>query len=180
MRHVQPLESRRLLSATLVGHTVRVIGTTGADTVYLYNMSDQLVVDFNGTQTAFDRATFKHIVVDTGAGNDTIVSVNNGFGATLLWGAGNDYIQGSFGDDLIAGGRGKDILVGSAGNDTLIGGSGDDILVGGDGAYQITGGLRRRRHRHLRSIQRSVDQHRAHLGRQRLDSHGFPRRLPCP
>ena len=52
--------------------------------------------------------------------------------ATLLGGAGDDFLQGGVGDDSLHGGAGDDTFVGGSGNDTMMGGAGfDTILIEG-------------------------------------------------
>ena len=64
------------------------------------------------------------IVVDGGAGNDTI----DASGVTVPV-----VILGGDGDDLINGGNGNDILLGGAGNDNISGSHGNDLIGGGKG-----------------------------------------------
>ncbi|WP_188750317.1 calcium-binding protein [Marinobacterium zhoushanense] len=65
----------------------------------------------------FSTSTADSILVDGGAGNDSISG-----------GSGEDLLLGSLGDDLLAGNDGSDLLIGGAGSDTLLGGAGNDIL----------------------------------------------------
>ncbi|MCS5698125.1 M10 family metallopeptidase C-terminal domain-containing protein [Cyanobium sp. FGCU-52] len=60
---------------------------------------------------------------DTGAGNDTLVSIEH-----LIGGAGADRLLGHGGDNRIDGGAGDDTIDGGAGSDVLIGGLGVDTV----------------------------------------------------
>ncbi|TFW14850.1 Ig-like domain-containing protein [Duganella callida] len=62
----------------------------------------------------------QHIVLGTGADNDTVYGND-----------GDDVIATAAGNDALDGGNGADILAGGAGNDTLNGGAGNDVLQGG-------------------------------------------------
>lgn len=69
--------------------------------------------------TSADFTSLSEVVVNAGAGNDTIV--------------------GSEFDDRLSGGDGNDIIEGGAGNDLILGGAGADELSGGDGDDSIDG-----------------------------------------
>ena len=96
-------------------------------------------VNINGAEGANDR-----LIVDAGAGNDTI---NAGalpagvIGLTLEGGAGNDTITGSSGADMILGGDGNDSVIGGRGDDVALLGSGNDTFTWnpGDGSDTIEG-----------------------------------------
>jgi VCBS repeat-containing protein len=62
----------------------------------------------------------------SGAGNDSLTSIENLSGSTF-----NDSLTGDGNANMLAGGLGNDTLIGGNGNDTLIGGAGDDSLDGG-------------------------------------------------
>jgi len=70
-----------------------------------------------------------NIVVDAGAGDDTVTT-----------GAGNDRVDGGLGNDRIATGDGRDDLFGNSGDDALDAGAGDDVVYGGDGGDRLLGG----------------------------------------
>ena len=81
-----------------------------------------------------------------GAGND-FVSVGN-FASTIVGGAGNDSLTGGTASDSILGGLGEDTITGGIGNDTLDGDAGNDVITtssvtnvtirGGEGDDTIT------------------------------------------
>ena len=67
-------------------------------------------------------------MIDAGDGND-FVNVSGTIDATILGGAGDDYLIGSPLADFIDGGSGNDVLLGDAGDDTLYGGDGNDRVT---------------------------------------------------
>jgi Ca2+-binding RTX toxin-like protein len=68
--------------------------------------------------------------VDAGGGDDIVV--HGGTGNDLVRGGdGKDLVHGDAGDDLVAGDAGDDVLFGNADDDVLRGGSGQDLLAGG-------------------------------------------------
>ena len=70
-----------------------------------------------------------HILVNGGAGNDTITVASEGLSYTVDGGAGDDSISTGSGDDRLIGGAGADKLNGSFGDDTyVIDNPGDKIL----------------------------------------------------
>src|SRR4029077_17828515 len=87
----------------------------------------------------------EHLLVQGGAGNDTI-SGQNGIGTltqlTLDGGAGNDTLRGGDGNDLLLGGDGNDFVDGNIGSDTAQLGAGDDTFQWdpGDGSDIVEGG----------------------------------------
>lgn len=80
---------------------------------------------------------FPKLVVDLGAGNDTMWG--SALDDTLNGGLGDDTINGRDGNDKIDGGEGRDRLSGADGDDTITGGPGVDSLFG-DGEYTSLSG----------------------------------------
>lgn len=123
-------------------------GGAGSDTLYGGDGNDILIGDDTD------------ILIDGGAGNDTLQLVANftsasdaqivGVENVTLSAAGLTVnlsnqtegftIKGSGGVDNITGGSGNDKIIGNGGADILVGGGGNDILVGGDGNDNLTGG----------------------------------------
>jgi streptogramin lyase/Ca2+-binding RTX toxin-like protein len=70
---------------------------------------------------------------EAGDGNSTLLGGGSAGqrGATLIGGAGQDWLQGGPGDDQIIGGSGDSTLIGGAGSDLLRAGTGNDLLLGG-------------------------------------------------
>jgi Ca2+-binding RTX toxin-like protein len=91
-------------------------------------------------------ATITRIVVNAGAGNDSVELGHGRKGAALSiaseinGGDGNDRLAGAGGADVINGGAGDDFIDGAAGDDNLSGESGNDRINGGKGADNMSGG----------------------------------------
>lgn len=62
-------------------------------------------------------------MMDGGEGNDTLTGSLNGYGDTLVGGAGNDKITGLYGSDILTGGKGNDQFIYTNPNE----GSGTDL-----------------------------------------------------
>ncbi|HYE21461.1 MAG TPA: hypothetical protein VEA69_23640 [Tepidisphaeraceae bacterium] len=159
--HVESLEGRAMLSATLVGGVLTVVGTgindqiniSAAARVGKITVSEKTtVVSGNVTTitnlgtTAFDVALVKSVVVRTGDGNDTVTLTGSKtkpylLPSTLEGGAGHDSLSAGGGTDVLRGGIGNDRLTGNGGNDSAYGESGDDRLFGNDGNDRLYGGF---------------------------------------
>lgn len=125
----------------------RVSGTDSADTIIVRRRasnSKMIEVVLNGAPRSYRFADVAQMIIDAGAGNDTItfdVELGNpGFKTVLRGGAGDDVIHGSNGADNISGGDGNDWINAGAGNDTLYGDAGDDRLFGDAGRDYLNGG----------------------------------------
>lgn len=143
----QPLEARQLLSAVVADGVLTVTGTAKNDRIVVSLSSDGetlTVSEASGnrfrkkatTTTEFAAADVSSVVVNAGAGNDSVTLKGTrktpfSIGATINGDAGNDNLIGGAGADSINGGEGDDNLYGNAGTDLLSGGAGDDLLVGG-------------------------------------------------
>ena len=113
----------------------------GDPTILELDDHDDGTADFS-----FDRAQFDHIVVNAGAGNDSVridevygiftdteVTTFNGQGGndTLIGGSGAETLDGGPGDDALSGNGGADVLNGDEDNDTITGGDdGDNVQMG--------------------------------------------------
>lgn len=99
-------------TATANGARVRFNRTDPAPFSIDIGTSETLVVNANGGGDKFSAgnglATLIQVVVDGGAGNDT-----------LTGGDGNDVLMGGDGNDFINGGRGNDLVLMGAGDDTF-------------------------------------------------------------
>jgi Ca2+-binding RTX toxin-like protein len=122
-------------------------GTGGNDNIHvskatgLLGLLGLIEVDVNGSKQYFTAEQAKRLVIQAGAGNDTVVIDSNvKQGITVDGGIGDDVIIGGGGDDKLSGGSGKDVIAGRGGNDTISGGRGDDFLTGGTGNDVIDGG----------------------------------------
>lgn len=146
----ESLEERKCLSGTSFSFSdqeLRVTGTNDADRIHIVQIDSEIVLQTNTNDrsqdihTGIDLANVAKIVVDAGAGNDTII-VDQNLGAidtALIGGAGNDEIRGGIGNDDLFGGPGNDRLFGNAGEDWLGGSFGDDLLNGGGGNDRLFG-----------------------------------------
>ena len=69
------------------------------------------------------------LTIDTGAGNDTISASAINRAVVLNGGAGNDTLTGGTGNDTLSGGAGKDSLNGGAGIDTVAETTANDVMM---------------------------------------------------
>ncbi len=161
--------------------TLKITGNGAGDKLALRlqkGNKNVLVVDVKANGTAdfsFARSAFKRIVVNAGAGNDTVSIVEtrgaftNTEKTTLNGGAGKDRLVGGRFAETFAGNRGDDTISGRKGNDRVLwtAGEGNDKIDGEAGADLLTAqGIRGRRHVPHRAGRRS---RRAH-GRERKSS----------
>ena len=132
---LEPLEHRRVLSATLTDGVLLITGTDGKDCVLITQISpddpdifiqighDPTVEGFMKYEVfTFARAALKTIRVEAGGGDDAVAVERDTTERT----------SGIFGDLplFIDGGAGNDTLAGGAGADTIVGGAGDDWIAG--------------------------------------------------
>jgi hypothetical protein len=142
------LEERRLMSATLVGGLLDVVGTSGNDKITVKLAKGDpttLNVVINASPHTFPLASVQSIDVYGLAGNDSIaISDVNGavpVPAFVSGGAGDDTLVGSAsGNDSLCGGQGDDMIQSSGTGNLLQGGRAADTLSGGAGD-QINAGL---------------------------------------
>ena len=164
---IEPLEGRRLLTATLdaASGVLTINGTTGKDIVQ-FQVSDNAAA--NGTATTFDviesttlaaspakipsrAAVGAFIGSGTGETRTTfdVGSVNT---VVINSGAGDDLVivgskltvpvlmNGGNGNDSLSGGQNADSISAGSGDDYVYGRGGDDIVSGDLGADEIFGG----------------------------------------
>jgi Ca2+-binding RTX toxin-like protein len=125
--------------------SVTVSGTGGSDQIQIVASLTAVTVSGLAEQvTLIGPETGDTLTVNGGNGNDTI----NAAGMTtavmnlvLDGGAGNDTIIGSGGNDMLLGGDGNDTVTGGRGNDTALLGAGNDTFVWnpGDGSDTVEG-----------------------------------------
>jgi hypothetical protein len=138
---LESLEDRALLSVTasLSQGVLHVDGTAQADTIYLHETNSGLVY-LDGVSGGFLASSINKILINGGAGNDTIrLDLTDnipGFVPITI----PAEIHGGDGDDLIVGGRGSNTIFGEAGNDTIWGGAGGNYIDGGIGNDTLVGG----------------------------------------
>ena len=80
-----------------------------------------------------ERSGYNRITVQTGPGEDQVVSKLDDITLTLEGGVGTDQLTTAGGADILIGGQGDDTLRAGEGNDRLDGGEGADTYDGGGG-----------------------------------------------
>ena len=151
------LENRCLLTATLEGGVLTIVGTDANDVIVVRHGKNGNLVVLENTYASprqkpttrpsarsFDAADVSSIRIEGGLGHDRL-SVADGrrpltVDASIDGGVGNDALGGGGGDDVLNGGDGNDLLNGGAGDDELNGDAGNDNLNGGVGADVFKGG----------------------------------------
>jgi len=124
--------------------SVTASGTGGDDDIGIARDGTNNVAVFAAGGQVIDVTNVEHLLVQGGAGNDTI-SGQNGIATltqlTLDGGAGNDTLRGGDGNDLLIGGDGNDFIDGNIGSDTALMGAGDDTFQWdpGDGSDIVEG-----------------------------------------
>jgi Ca2+-binding RTX toxin-like protein len=158
MISTEPLEQRALLTASINGGALVVVGTSGPDTIVVTRSNGRFFVQENGEETVLSTGNVFNVRIDGREGGDTIdvrdlglvVRIDGGPGADLIrggngrndlrGGAGDDSIFGGPAADALTGGSGDDFIRGRGGRDDLSGGNGSDTLEGSGGADRIRGG----------------------------------------
>ncbi|MBR0670469.1 beta strand repeat-containing protein [Neoroseomonas soli] len=131
-----------VFTATANGTRVRFDRVDPAPFALDIGTTENLVVNMNGGDDRFSAtgnlAALIDIVVDGGAGNDTILGGNGD--DVLLGGDGNDFIDGNQGIDVVFMGAGNDVFQWDPGdgNDVIEGQDGTDtMLFNGSGIGEI-------------------------------------------
>jgi len=125
--------------------SVTAHGTGGDDVIGIARDGTNSIAVFSGSGPIIDVSNVEHLLVQGGAGSDTLAA-QNGIGAltqlTLDGGAGNDTLRGGDGNDLLLGGDGNDFVDGNIGSDIAQLGAGDDTFQWdpGDGSDIVEGG----------------------------------------
>src|SRR4051794_17393165 len=155
---LETLESRRLLSASVVSGTLQIVGTNAADAIVVYASPPQApgfyVVAISALNNArreefrFPIAGVTSVSVRALAGDDIVRldALNERdqdvrVPSRIDGGLGSDLLVGTIARDLITGGFGNDSIFAKGGNDWLDGGWGGDTLHGGDGNDYVYGGV---------------------------------------
>ena len=129
-----PLETRRLLAASVVDLQLVIDGTAGNDviTVAFNSATSQIDVTLNGVSDgSFPPTDIFDIRINCLAGDDS-VTISTGRRGIVYGGAGSDIIEGGFGADIVQGMAGDDMILdeffGDGQPDTWSGGSGTDAF----------------------------------------------------
>ena len=152
----ESLESRQMLSSTIVGDKLVVTTGNGNDATNIRPIdAGEIRVVENGAARDFAPAGINSIEINSGGGNDDITIYNgvlkiqfpmkskivaDAGSDTLRAFAGNDILNVGDNNDLLEAGAGDDILLGGAGLDTLRGQNGNDTLYGNDGLADLLDG----------------------------------------
>jgi Ca2+-binding RTX toxin-like protein len=136
MFQIENLEGRRMMSVTApVNGVLTITGTPNADTIVVSQQDAATirVQDTDGSVQFFAGSSVTRIVVNAGAGNDTVRLTNTNERSTLNGEAGDDRLEGGPSADVINGGDNNDVMMGFDGADELDGGAGNDTFDGGLG-----------------------------------------------
>jgi Ca2+-binding RTX toxin-like protein len=150
---LEQLDSRSLMSASLVNGVLTIGGTAGSESITVWKPDANTVqvnISSTGEAKRFAAADVNSIDLRAGGGNDLITvglgltcntTLRGGNGSdTITGGGGGDTVLGSWGNDRIRGRSGNDDLRGEWGSDDIRGGQGDDSLDGGSGRDGCNGG----------------------------------------
>ena len=118
---------------TTANGVMTVTGTDAADVISISNRNSSYTVTLNGVGVLIAQSAVSRIVVQAGAGNDTVDLATVGVPAYVNAGAGFDNVTGGLGNDTLSGGAQSDTLTGNAGDDVLNGNGGNNLLVGNGG-----------------------------------------------
>lgn len=154
--HFDPLESRRLMTASLLNGTLTVDGGNRMNNIAVSQSGTTLTVKDNGAISIFSTIGVKKIWVKGKDYNDTLSASGVTINTEIDGAGGNDRITTGFGNDTVYGGAGNDSIVtgpqtqrlfhgigiiyddndsisGDVGNDTVTAGMGNDTVYGGIG-----------------------------------------------
>jgi len=134
-KHMEAMEQRRMMSASVANGVLTVIGTEAADRVEIDQDAGSVYVFENNILTKLVPASSVNSIGINTYGGDDYIKIWNGVTSptTMYAGAGNDSLIGSKNADHLCGGLGNDYVTGLAGNDWVEGGEGNDSVFGGDG-----------------------------------------------
>jgi Ca2+-binding RTX toxin-like protein len=125
--------------------TIEVNGGNGAEAFTAVPNGTRVRFDrVSPAPFSLDTGTAENLVLNMNGGDDQFTG-GNGLAPLIKLivdgGAGNDTIIGGDGNDSLIGGDGDDTIIGGRGNDTILGGTGDDVFVWnpGDGSDVIEG-----------------------------------------
>ena len=147
------------ITSGVSGDVLTVNGDGSDDTISVVCSSGNLLVNgFNPGTGGVTCASVDKVIVNAGAGDDT-VQVNNftdgieingsggndelstGAAGVVNGGSGNDDLNGSFETDVLRGGTGNDLFLPFDGNDVVTGSKGTDKVYGyGQSEWTLTNG----------------------------------------
>ncbi|MCL2639318.1 MAG: dockerin type I domain-containing protein [Phycisphaerales bacterium] len=122
------------VTSTIVGQTLYIEGTNGADWIEIHETSTQIVVySFDAGRTSPKSQSFAKngiLTIDFAGygGNDTFINAYNGVVCTI-----DCRLNGISGNNTLTGGNGNDWIYSGSGNSVLTSGGGDNIIIGGFG-----------------------------------------------
>ena len=126
--------------AVLANGLLSIAGTEGNDVVAVSVSEGRVHCLVNGAASSYDAGQVTGVVVEAGAGDDTLtMDASVGVPVTLLGGDGNDSLVGGSAGDYLCGNAGRDTLRGGIGDDTLCGGREGDELHGGQSDDYLIG-----------------------------------------
>lgn len=145
---IEAMESRQLMTATLVKGLLEIKGTINDDTISVTQSGNLVWVvedEKKGNvgshdETFFDAKKITSVKVYGYEGKDNINCAGLNFAVELRGGPGNDTLHGGRKGDTLYGQGDNDILYGNEGNDNLYGGDGSDYLKGHSGKNILDGG----------------------------------------
>lgn len=137
---MEPVETRRLLSAVVENGVLRVQGTDAGESIIISAGKRRVAVAIDGVSQSFALKGIQSIDVRAGAGDDIIrIAGKSNLPASIYGEAGNDAIVGGPGNDRLYGGAGADHIRGGGGHDLILGGEDDDTLIGDQGNDTLRG-----------------------------------------
>ncbi len=130
---MESLEQRSMFAADLTGGVLKIVGTSGADTIVVSQSGSNALVTFNSVNQMFPLANISSVLINGRAGSDTI-SFTLDKDVTIHGGDDNDTITtgGLVGGRTAAiyGGLGNDTITSSdASRVTILGNEGDDTIT---------------------------------------------------
>lgn len=119
-------------------------GTKRNDIIAVDIKKNKLYFTLNGTTTRYSASGLTTVTIYLGNGNDAFTAGDGAPRMLIDAGAGNDTVVGGIRADTLLGGKGNDSLIGGRGNDSINPGAGQDTAYGGAGGDtfdSIDGGM---------------------------------------
>lgn len=142
-----PSATGTILADDFAGLSYTATGDTVLSAIVLANGHLQVMLD-SVVQDDVDPVIIQSLIIVGGDADDIIdlsrlssSMYSHLMNVTLIAGAGDDTVRGTFLSETISGGAGNDSLRGGDGNDLLIGDEGSDTLDGEDGNDDLRGGI---------------------------------------